>query len=156
QLPYHPEHAVVQAFMFYKNMEPSSDGEGTSFPMCPRTILKRVIDTAFEELGLTFLVGFESEFVLAKPGDTLIPIDDTAYSSSSSFRKGPLDPARVLDEIARNLDDQSIPVDQFHGEACLGQFEIVTAPANPLQAADNVVLTRETIHNVAGKYNLKA
>ena len=36
------------------------------------------------------------------------------------------------------------------------QYEIVTGPLPPLEAADAAVFTRETIYNIANKHGLKA
>ena len=45
---------------------------------------------------------------------------------------------------------------QFHAESGPGQFEIATAPYGPLEAADKLLLTRETIAAVARENNLLA
>jgi len=44
----------------------------------------------------------------------------------------------------------------YHSEGAAGQYEVVTGPLPPLEAADAVVFTRETIVNVASKYGLRA
>jgi len=36
------------------------------------------------------------------------------------------------------------------------QFEFSTTPSDPLDAADDLVLTRETIFNIAAKYDIIA
>ena len=36
------------------------------------------------------------------------------------------------------------------------QYEVITGPLGPLEAADAVVFTRETIYNIAHKHGLKA
>ena len=36
------------------------------------------------------------------------------------------------------------------------QYEIVTGPLPPLQAADALVFTRETIYNIANKHGFRA
>ena len=36
------------------------------------------------------------------------------------------------------------------------QYEVVTGPLPPLEAADALVFTRETIYNIANKHGLKA
>ena len=37
-----------------------------------------------------------------------------------------------------------------------GQYEVITGPLPPLEAADAAVFTHETIINVAAKYGLRA
>ena len=36
------------------------------------------------------------------------------------------------------------------------QYEVVTGPMSPLEAADALVHTRETIYNIASKHGLRA
>lgn len=36
------------------------------------------------------------------------------------------------------------------------QYEVITGPQAPLEAADTLVFTRETIYNVANKHGLRA
>ena len=44
----------------------------------------------------------------------------------------------------------------YHAKAALGQYEVVTGPLGPLQAADALVHARETIYNIASKHGLRA
>ncbi|KIM55766.1 hypothetical protein SCLCIDRAFT_1220939 [Scleroderma citrinum Foug A] len=44
----------------------------------------------------------------------------------------------------------------FHSESAPGQYEVVTGPLPPLEAADALVHTRETIYNIARKHGLRA
>jgi glutamine synthetase len=44
----------------------------------------------------------------------------------------------------------------YHSEAAPGQYEVVTGPLPPLEAADALIHTRETIVNVANKYGFRA
>ncbi|KAJ8582819.1 hypothetical protein M405DRAFT_830015, partial [Rhizopogon salebrosus TDB-379] len=44
----------------------------------------------------------------------------------------------------------------YHSEAAPGQYEIVTGPLPPLEAADALVHTRETIFNMASKHGFRA
>ncbi|CAG8599882.1 11407_t:CDS:2, partial [Cetraspora pellucida] len=62
----------------------------------------------------------------------------------------------VLDKMVESLQEQGIEVEQFHSEAAIGQFEIVTGPESPLTAADKTVVTRQTIYEVAARSGLKA
>ena len=49
-----------------------------------------------------------------------------------------------------------IELQMYHAEAAPGQYEIVTGPLPPLQAADALIHTRETIYNIANKHGLRA
>ena len=78
--------------------------------------------------------------------------DWTATSSMYSGSPG----AIVLEEIADALRGGGIELQMYHGEAAPGQYEVVTGPLSPLQAADALVYSREVIYNIASKHNLRA
>lgn len=62
----------------------------------------------------------------------------------------------VLEEIASALDVGGIELQMYHAEAAPGQYEIITGPLPPLEAADAFMFTRETIVNIASKHGLRA
>lgn len=61
-------------------------------------------------------------------------------------------PHAVLDAMCSTLDAMGILVEQYHAESCNGQFEIVTAHAPAMTAADDVVRTREALMAVAAQH----
>jgi glutamine synthetase len=164
QLPYHPTHAFVHTLMENKWIPNDAEYDSTSsnpsyFSLCPRVCLKNIIELARKEFGINFLVGVESEFVLLKGHNNHKPyqpdaVDNTTYSTSTAFRNPSI--VSTIEEILEALQNQNIEVEQCHPESCPGQFEIVTGPDNPLTAADKVIVTRQTIYDVAAKNNLKA
>ena len=106
--------------------------------------------------GVSFLVGFEIEFILLK--STLpeaVPISTHDWSTTASIYTGSTG-AIVLEEIAEALQAGGIELQMYHAEAAPGQYEVVTGPLSPLQAADALVYSRETIYNIANKYKLRA
>ncbi|CAG8596907.1 9832_t:CDS:10 [Dentiscutata erythropus] len=159
-LPYNPKHANVQVF-FENKLTPADPQFGKidnspnslAFPLCPRTCLKNIIETARKDLGITFLIGTEFEFVLLKDTILPMPIDDTVYAAASSFHIS--NSSEILDRMVESLQKQGIEVEQFHSDG-LGKFEIVTTPESPLIAADKVVVTRQTIYDVAAQAGVKA
>ena len=84
---------------------------------------------AKNELNLSFLICVESEFILLKQTNPIEAVNNHGWSN---------------------------PPPCHHVEAAPGQYEVVTGPLGPLQAADAPVHTRETIYNVASKYGLMA
>lgn len=100
-------------------------------------------------------MGIETEFILLKGTDPIEPLDYHDYSIASSLYTGTL-ASEVLEEIATALRLGGIEVQVYHAEAAPGQFEIVTAPLQPLEAADALVFTRETIANIANKHKLRS
>jgi glutamine synthetase len=121
----------------------------------------RALAAAANDSGLELRVGFESEFVLLKapfPHPTIeeeavypnpqSSFDCSAYASASAADSA----AEILDEIHDSLAHMGIRVEQMHAEAGPGQFEVVTQHFPALEAADNLLLTRQAIVAVAAKH----
>ena len=64
--------------------------------------------------------------------------------------------SKVLEEIADSLLTAGLELEMYHAEAGPGQYEVVAGAMDPLEAADALVFTRETIYNVANKHGCKA
>ncbi|KZT64336.1 glutamine synthetase/guanido kinase [Daedalea quercina L-15889] len=151
--PYAPGHAVVMGWFQEKVPAP---GAPLASPLCPRALLQRVVDAARAEAGLAFLAGFESEFILlSATAPRPVAVNDAHWTTSAKFRTGTVENT-VMEEIADGLQEAGIELQMVHAEAAPGQFEVVTGPLAPLEAADALVFTRETIYNVATKHGLRA
>lgn len=168
--PYAPGHATVFGWFQHKVPDPE---HGLTVPYCPRTALKRVVQRAQEQAGVSYLVGFESEFILlsaTKP--RIVPVNEADWSVSSKTPSGAIETI-VMEEIAVKLLEAGIELQMYHAEAAPGQvsrvaslnyllelmglkYEVVTGPLPPLEAADALISTRETIYNVASKHGLRA
>ncbi|KAH9947838.1 FLU1-II [Amylocystis lapponica] len=150
---YAPGHASVMGWFQLKNPSPSG---GLSVDLCPRTLLKRIVDDAQAKAGVSFLAGFESEFILlSATSPKIVAVNNGAWSTSAKFPSGSVENT-VLEEIADDLIAAGIELQMYHAESAPGQYEVVTGPLPPLEAADAVVFTRETIYNVAAKHGLRA
>ncbi|KAJ9516601.1 hypothetical protein QJQ45_015233, partial [Haematococcus lacustris] len=129
---------------------------GVTWSCCPRSALKRMLAVLEQEWGLRVRVGYETEFVLLKasahPGAPLVPVDGQPYCHSAALDSQ----AEVLDGMVEALQSMGIAVEQYHAEAGGGQFEIVTSHFEGVEAADMLLLTRETISAVARKHKLHA
>ena len=83
-------------------------------------------------------------------------MNNHGWSNSTALPSGSVE-AKVLEEIADALHAPGrLELQMYHAEAAPGQYEVVTGPLGPLQAADALVHTRETIYNVASKHGLRA
>ena len=84
-------------------------------------------------------------------------MNNHGWSNSAALPSGSVE-AKVLEEIADALNAFGVRIElqMYHSEAAPGQYEVVTGPVGPLQAADALVHTRETICNVASKHGLRA
>jgi glutamine synthetase len=167
--PYAPGHATILGY--FQHIEPHPQ-YGLEMLQDPRTQLARVERLAREKAGVTYLVGFENEFVLLKStSPSLVPVNNQDYAVSQKLAPGSVE-ANVLEEIVDSLVASGIRVEKYHAEAAPGQvctklwvpyrilsykqFEVINGPLPPLQAADALLITRETIFSIAAKHGLRA
>ncbi|KAK7947116.1 uncharacterized protein PG986_011437 [Apiospora aurea] len=141
--------------------------DGSETLLCPRTLLRSVVDKARASQGLTFLLGFEIEFVVMErnqaPGaqERFQPLrnDDghawaVARALADTGRPGSFN--TVLDgELADALDAAGIEIEQYHAESAPGQYEIVLSPLPPLEACDALVHARQLIEAVAARHGFR-
>lgn len=130
---------------------------GQPWSCCPRDALRRVLAAARRSAGVSIVAGFEHEFILLRPSrgsekGALVAVDQSVYCQTSSLDAQ----AHVLDEMVDALAQLGIEVVQYHAESAGGQFEISTAPADAMRAADEVLLAREVISSVARQHSLVA
>jgi glutamine synthetase len=120
-----------------------------------RQILKRAVEKAEEDHGMTFLFGFELEICFLKP-DSLEPAGPTrlALGNSSYAQRSVMWP--VLNEISLALADGGIHIEQIIKEYGTSQWEIVLPPLPPLESVDAYVYSREVVKNIAYKYGMVA
>jgi glutamine synthetase len=143
-LPYAPNRAMMLADMYTLNREP--------WAACPRDFLKKQIIRA-SGMGLTIQAAFEPEWSLAKKTDDgFVPIDESLCFSGV----GMMEPMYVINDIVEALTSQGLQVDQYYPELGHGQQELTIRHADALRAADNHVVYRETVRNVARQHDLYA
>ena len=118
--------------------------EGEPHPGCQRTFAKKIVERAHER-GLQVSMGFEAEWVLdAGDGDEFVP----ATSGPAYGMDRLIEVSGYCRELLEALDAQSIEVLQLHPEYAPAQFELSVAPADPVAAADRILLVRHTIRAV--------
>ena len=114
--------------------------EGRPWDFCPRHVLRRALDRLQSETGLRLLATFEQEFiytgVAAQPPQ---PYELDAYRRQGVFGEMLLAAMRQAGVIP----------DAFLSEFGPQQFEVTSAPAVGLRAADDAVITRELAQAVA-------
>ncbi|MFF0579854.1 type I glutamate--ammonia ligase [Streptosporangium saharense] len=125
--------------------------DGSAWPYDQRGVLERQVERA-AGLGLEFRAGYEMEFHLSRtePGAAEV-LSGPAY--------GPrvlLDVDGFAAQLLRDLRDNGVRVNQFHAEYGPAQFELSIAAADPVTAADQQVLARQTIHAAAHAHGLRA
>jgi glutamine synthetase len=114
--------------------------EGTPWSFCPRAILRRALDRLIAETGLRLFATFEQEFtysgVDAHPQQ---PYELDAYRRQGFFGEA----------VLAALRQAGVIPDSFLAEFGAQQFEVTSAPAIGMRAADNAVITRELTQAVA-------
>ncbi|KIL59817.1 hypothetical protein M378DRAFT_168822 [Amanita muscaria Koide BX008] len=154
--PYAPGHASVMGRFEEKTPTPGPDGNlSTLVDLCPRTLLDRIVKEAKTISNVDFLVGFESEFILLKSTQPIDAVNYHNWTASEGLPSGKIETV-VLEEIADAVQASGIELQMYHPEAAPGQYEIITGPLPPLEAADALVHTREIIRNIAFKHGLRA
>ncbi|MDP6451989.1 MAG: glutamine synthetase family protein [SAR202 cluster bacterium] len=143
-LPYSPRRATMMADMLTLDRKP--------WAACPRDFLKKQIKRA-DDMGLKVQAAFEPEWSLARRNaDGFSPIDDSLCFSGV----GMIEPMMVIDDIIEALDAQGLQVEQYYPELGHGQQELTIGHADALRAADNHIVYRETVRNVARQHDLYA
>ena len=119
--PYAPGHATIMGWFEEKTTSPMGS---LSMKLCPRTMLRNIMDEAKSKAGLVFLAGFETQFVLLNPRDASgeTAVSQTGWGSSREHRTGSAE-GSVLEEIAENLLDVGIEVQAMHPGA--GQRQVI-------------------------------
>ena len=114
--------------------------EGTPWHFCPRHILRRALDRLQTETGLRLLASFEQELiydgVAAHPWQ---PYELDAYRRQGAFGEA----------LLAAMRQGGVIPDSFLSEYGPCQFEVTSAPAPGLRAADDAVITREIAQAVA-------
>ncbi|KAI0112383.1 glutamine synthetase [Nemania sp. FL0031] len=137
--------------------------DGSAAALCPRTLLRTTLAKAASQ-NLTFLIGFEVEFLLLErtSGETPEKFrtkrhDGHAWSRASALadwgREGSLGSA--ADEMLTCLADAGIEIEQFHPESAPGQFEVVLGALPPLEACDMLLHARQILESVAARHGFK-
>lgn len=119
---------------------------GEPHPRDPRNILRRIVTKAAEQ-GLKLMVGSELEFfvVTRRRDDDIVPLDQGGYFSSQPQDFG-LDFRR---DVMRTLETLGIRTTSHHHEVARGQQEIGLQYVDAETAADNIMLSRIVITEMA-------
>ena len=135
--------------------------DGEAAPACQRGFAARMADAAAAR-GLTFRMAFELEWFVgpdgsgggdgqAGQGDAEPACRGPAYGMTRLVELSDY-AADLLSALAR----QDVAVEQFHPEYAPGQFEVSVAATEPVAAADDSVLVRQTIQAVSRRHGLRA
>ena len=121
--------------------------DGTPWMGCPRDLLRRALKALHEVAGVRLLAAFEHEFVY----DGVEDRPGAPYSLDAYRRQGVFGEALVA-----AMRMAGVEPDSFLPEFAPRQFEVTSAPALGLRAADNAVVTREMARAVAHRLGHRA
>jgi glutamine synthetase len=126
--------------------------EGRVYAACQRSFARRMRDRV-TELGLELRMAVEVEWALGT-------------EENGTFRPACAGPAygmtRLIElsdygrEVVEALERQGLTVEQFHAEYAAGQLEVSVAATDPVAAADDSVLVRQTIRAVSARHGFQA
>ena len=126
------------------------DQDGNPVPACARGTLAR-IESRLAAAGLSAAVGHEIEFLLVDPSGNRLPGDLWAQYGLA----GVLEHEGFVRDVIAAVTAAGVPIEQFHPEYGVAQFEISLAPASPVAAADRLILTRILVSRVARKHGMR-
>jgi glutamine synthetase len=126
--------------------------QGQPSAACQRTFARNMTTRA-ADAGLELRMAFEVEwFVGEDQADGLTPgCTGPAYGMTRVVEL-----SGYVRDLLETLAEQDVPVDQFHPEYAPGQLELSVAAADPVTAADRLVLVRQTIRAVSAQHGLRA
>jgi glutamine synthetase len=114
--------------------------EDAPWDFCPRQVLRRALQRLESETGLRLIAAFEQEFVYSgAPPQPWQPYALDAYRRQGCYGEA----------LLAALRHAGVIPDSFLAEYGPQQYEVTSAPAAGLRAADNAVITREIARAVA-------
>jgi len=120
-------------------------------PGCQRTFARRMAQRAAQR-SLEARMGFEAEWVLdAGTGEDHVP----ATSGPAYGMDRLIEVSDYCRDLLAALDAQSVEVQQLHPEYAPAQFELSVGPADPVSAADRLMLVRHTIRAVTQRAGMR-
>ncbi|GIE98872.1 glutamine synthetase family protein [Paractinoplanes rishiriensis] len=115
-----------------------------------RGFAKRAVDRA-ASAGLSFRMAVEIEWAVGRPGDDFTPgCTGPAYGMTRLVEL-----SDYCRDVLAALEEQGVRVEQLHPEYAEGQFEVSVAASDPVGAADDSVLVRQTIRAVSHRHGLR-
>ncbi|MDR3331425.1 MAG: glutamine synthetase family protein [Synergistaceae bacterium] len=122
---------------------------GELIQAAPRQVLKNVL-ARLDNLGYVSKVGSEIEFYLLDENKKPLFGGKETYSLGKAGQY-----SDIIDQIQYNLEDFGIPIEALHTEYGPGQMELILEFSDALTNADNTIIARNAVKEIArknGKY----
>lgn len=129
--------------------------DGSPWPFDQRSVLERTVERLGVD-GYTALVGYEMEFGVFRPagagtGTDIVPAHaGPAYSPHALL---PID--GFVAQLMRDAEANGLRIGQLHAEYGPAQVEMSLAASDPLTAADQQLLARQTVLGAAAAHGLR-
>ncbi|PYH43056.1 putative glutamine synthetase [Aspergillus saccharolyticus JOP 1030-1] len=116
-------------------------GQPMTQALCPRHTLARVLEQAQSRWNLSFLVGFEVEFVIMKPDPATGKLERYSRGWGLFSVGGLRDPCyQHIEQCVLKLHARGVDIQAIHTEGVRGQYEFALGPKPPMQAVDQLIL----------------
>jgi glutamine synthetase len=126
------------------------DADGQPWPLDPRGALEAQVAAA-ADAGLAVTAGFEIEFFVG--GDDDVP--HPAHGGPAYSPHAMLQVDELVGDLLRDFATNDLEIGQLHAEYGLAQMEVSLAATDPVSAADDQLLARQTIHAAARANGLR-
>lgn len=126
--------------------------DGAPWPWDQRSLLMSTVD-ALAARGYSALVGYEMEFAvsLPSPDGAIVP----AYRGPAYSPHGLLEIDAFVTDLLRDAEANGLRLGQLHAEYGPAQVELSLAAADPVTAADEQLLARQTVLAAAARHGLR-
>lgn len=126
--------------------------DGEVYPACQRSFARRMAGLAARR-GLELRMSIEIEWAAGTDdsGRFVPACEGPAYGMTRLIEL-----SGYGRDVVAALERQGVAVEQFHPEYAPGQLELSVAPSDPVSAADDSVLVRQTIRAVSARHGLRA
>src|SRR5438876_8419658 len=118
--------------------------DGAAWPYDQRSVLEAQVARA-AELGLDVRAGYEIEFFIGADSDDPVP----AHSGPAYSPHALLQVDEFAAQLLRDLESNGLEIGQLHAEYGLAQVELSLPATDPVSAADDQLLARQTIRAAA-------
>jgi glutamine synthetase len=126
--------------------------QGRVYAACQRSFARRMRDAALEQ-GLQLRMSFEVEWALGTEEHRQF---QPACTGPAYGMTRVIELSDYIRDLLQALQSQGLAIEQFHPEYAEGQLEISVAASDPVGAADDSVLIRQTIRAVSARHGLRA
>ncbi|GAA4798336.1 glutamine synthetase [Actinomycetospora chlora] len=128
------------------------DVDGSPWPWDQRSLLTATVD-ALAARGWSALVGYEMEFAVSLPSDdgAVVP----AYRAPAYSPHALLEIDAFTTDLLCDAEANGLRIGQLHAEYGPGQVELSLGATDPVRAADDQLLARQTVLAVAARHGLR-